>query len=150
MLEISLQFDSLSELENAVMAAFEKAKVPCQAAMANRFASIVHHNFGFGGEDRPFPWPALNAHYADVFHGGQRIPTEILSGDMQASVQIDETNADAAKVWTDCEYAGEQQWGTQSVRARPFFPMYKDGSVTPYALDEVIRAAQNEAERILQ
>jgi hypothetical protein len=125
---------------------FEEIRIPIQAAMASRFATIVGHNFGFEGEDRPKPWPALSFDYAQHYHKGVDVPTEILSGDMMNSVRIDETNPDAASVFVDpaIEYAASQQ------ATRPFFPMTDDGELTPYAIDEVTRAAQNEAERLLR
>ena len=140
------------DLAEQVQAKFEEVRVPIQAAMANRFASIVHNNFGQEGEDRPTQWPMLSRNYANAFHDGSRIPTETLSGDLQSSIQIDETNPDAAVVWTDCPYAAEQQNGSAHVPARPFFPIIGVGSgasLTPYTLDQVMRAAENEAERLL-
>ena len=136
---------SSMNLGEAIQAKFDEVRVPIQAAMANRFASIVHNNFGFEGEDRPRNWPLLSFDYARKFHKGVDTPTEILSGDMMNSVRIDENNPDAASVFVDpsIEYAAEQQG------MRPFFPMDVTGELTPYAKDEVIRAAQNEAERIL-
>jgi phage gpG-like protein len=145
---------SSMDLAEQVQARFEEVRVPIQAAMANRFASIVNHKFGQEGEDRPWTWQPLTRNYADTHHGGNRIPTETLTGDLQASIQIDEMNPDHASVWTDCPYAAEQQWGTQFVPARPFFPLIgtgmDDAELTPYALDQVMRAAENEAERLLR
>jgi len=79
--------------------------------MAHRFASIVHNNFGFGGEDRPEAWPELGRGYADEFHGGQRVPTLILSGELQGSIQIEEGNPDHSSVFTNNEYAAAHQYG---------------------------------------
>lgn len=129
----------------------DEIKIGCQAAMANRFASVVHNNFGgFGGEDRPFPWQSLSRGYADEFHGGSRLATLELTGALRESIQIDDTSYEAAKVWTDNEYAFDQQNGNSETRlpARPFFPMVGD-SFAPYTESECIAAAQAELERIL-
>ena len=135
---------SSMNLAEQIQAKFEEVRVPIQAAMANRFASIVHNNFGFEGEDRPKSWPSLSFDYAQHYHRGVDVPTEILSGDMMNSVRIEENNPDAASVFVDpsIEYAASQQ------ATRPFFPML-GGQLTPYAIDEVTRAAQNKAERLL-
>ena len=135
---------SSMDLAEAIQAKFEEVRVPIQAAMANRFASIVHNNFGFDGEDRPKVWPTLSFEYAKKYHKGVDIPTEILSGDMMNSVRIEENNPEFASVFVDpsIEYAAEQQ------KTRPFFPVL-NGQLTPYAIDQVTRAAQNEAERLL-
>jgi phage gpG-like protein len=126
-------------------------KVDCQAAMANRFAAITQNNFGFDGEDRPEQWPALSVNYANKFHDGQRIPTEILSGDLQASIQIEETNPEYAEVFTDVPYAVAQQEGEEAgnLPARPYMPVNKDGTFPAYTLEEVTAAARNELFRSL-
>ena len=142
---ITLQLDTDRMIDESL---FDAIKVNCQAAMANRFASIVHNNFGFGGEDRPTPWPSLSSKYAKEFHGGNRVPTLQLTGELQSSIQIDDTKYEAASVWTDNEYASEHQYGSEILPARPFFPMIGD-SLTPYSERECVDAAQGELNRIL-
>lgn len=129
----------------------ESAKVRIQAAMANRFASLCHANFGPTGESRPSEWPELSPRYAKEYHGGNQVPTLQLSGELQSSIQIEESNRDFSEVYTVNEYAEAHQWGDPTMRlpARPFFPMTIDGQLTEYAKGEVLAAADGELERIL-
>jgi phage gpG-like protein len=150
-MKFELNIDT-SSIEGQVNELFEKARGPMQAAMANRYASIVHNNFGTSGEDRPFPWPSLGGAYAFKYHGGDRTPRLILTGELQASIQIYEGN-DYAAVWTDNDHADLMQWGSEAddrfnVPARPFFPLYENGTLTPYAESECIMAAQNALNRV--
>ncbi len=128
---------------------FNEIKFGCQSAMANRLATIIHHNFGFSGEDRPERWPALSADYAREFHDGNRIPTLQLKGDLQQSIEIDES-LEKAVVFTDNPYAESQQYGdeTKNLPARPFFPLAGD-ELTAYSEAQCIAAAEAELERIL-
>ena len=130
---------------------FDAVKVMCQAAMANRFATIVDRNFGFSGEARPETWPILSYDYAKKFHDGQRIPTLQLTDALRQSIQIDDNSHDAAVVWTDCPYAADHQFGNpeKNLPARPFFPMDSAGFITPYAEAECLEACANELNRQL-
>ena len=131
-----------------------RVKVPCQAAMANTFATVVHHNFGEDGEDRPSEWPQLRKGYADRFHGGDRTPKLILSGELQRSIEIDETSGDAASVSTANPYADLMQNGGLNeegfpIPARPFFPIVGN-DVTPYTAQKCVDACVAELERSLR
>ena len=110
---LTLSIDQAA-FEKSVMESFALAKVPCQAAMANTFATVVNHNFGHDGEDRPSEWQPLRKGYADKYHKGDRTPKLILSGDLQRSIEIDEANEDAASVSTSNPYAALMQEGGQS------------------------------------
>jgi len=149
-MNVELNIDSAA-FEQSVMAEFARVKIPCQAAMANTFAVIVHHNFGQDGEDRPEQWPILSKKYANQFHGGSRIPTEVLTGSLQSSIEIDETSQDAASVFTNNEYAVSQQFGDTSINlpARPFFPII-NGEVTSYTTAKCLDACKAEMERSLR
>lgn len=139
-----------NELENLIEQEFNRVKVPIQAAMANRCASIIHNNFGTSGEDRPTEWPILSANYAKEFHDGNRIPTLQLKGDLQSSVEIDENSFDAASVFTNNKYALQHQNGDDSknLPARPFFPII-NGELTDYTAAECVDAAKRELEKQL-
>lgn len=122
-----------------------------ETAMAYRFYTITDRNLGSGGgEDRPTPWPALSANYAREFHGGNRIPALILSGELQRSIQVQESSGDGAAVYTDNEYAADHQFGVpeHKLPARPFFPIVGD-SLTAYSEAQVLDAANNELQRTL-
>lgn len=114
----------------------------CENAMAYRFYTITDHNFGFAGEDRPQPWPALSSKYAKEFHGGNRIPKLVLSGDLQSSIQVQESSGNGSAVYTDNPYAMSQQYGdeTTNLPARPFFPII-GGKLTAYTENECLDAA---------
>ena len=124
-----------------------------QNAMAIPLADIVTNNFGYSGQDRPVPWPALGGKYALEFHGGDTTPTLQLSGDLQSATKIDPSNGEYARVYNDSEYAANHQWGIPGkLHARPFFPLIgdeNDSVLTPFAESEVVGAATLEVERIL-
>lgn len=126
----------------------ESLRVPVQDAMAETLQSIVQSNFGVGeGEDRPEPWQPLSQGYAKAAHGGDTTPTEILSGDMKDSIQVETGNPEYARVFTNCEYAAIQQWGggEWNTPARPFFPIVGDqntGTLTQHTQDELRQSAE--------
>lgn len=124
-----------------------------QNAMAIPIADICYNNFGYDGQDRPLPWHSLGSKYAIEFHGGDTTPTLELSGDLKASIAIDPSNGEYARVYTDNDYASLHQWGVEGkLYARPFFPLVGDESsaeLTPFAQSEAVSAANAELERIL-
>ena len=138
------------DIESVAWDMYARARVPCQEAMAERFKAIAVNNFGFSGEDRPAAWPILSKGYADEFHDGNRIPKLILSGELQESITVS-SEPDAAIVHAQAEYAANHQFGDESTNlpARPFFPMFPDGSLTPYSFNAVMVAAQDAAESVL-
>ena len=150
-----LEFDE-SRLEQLALLT-DVDRIQIQAAMAYRFAEMVFDNFGEAGDHRPATWKMLSKKYADQFHGGSRIPTEILTGDLRDSIgrNIDISNPEYSTVTTDIEYAYDQQFGDPSINlpARPFFPMIEpeggNDVFTPYALEEVVAAAEMELDRVL-
>lgn len=142
---------STSDLAEQIRARFEEVKVPIQAAMAGRFREIVLQNFGETGTDRPVEWEALRSkRYAKKV--GRDYATLYVSGKLMDSVKIDPYNQDGAVVSTDCKYANTHQWGDESrnIAERPFFPITKEGNITPYAESQVIEAAQNEVSRLFR
>lgn len=124
-----------------------------QNAMAIPIADICFNNFGYEGQDRPQPWHALSPNYAKEFHDGDQTPTLELSGDLKASIQIQPSNGEYARVFTDNDYALSHQWGIEGkLYARPFFPLIGDensSELTPFAEAEAIAAATVEVERII-
>ena len=140
---------SIGEIISAV-------KVPCQAAMASTFATIVHHNFGDDGEDRPVAWEPLKPGYAHRYHGGDTTPKEVLTGELQASIEIDEASDDAASVSTNCPHARFQHEGgvaelnghEYTIPPRPVFPILGN-EVTPYTAQKCLDACAAQLERSL-
>ena len=143
--------DSLSPLLEGVRESFESGdlRVRIQAAMAHTFATVVNHNFGGEGEDRPHDWRILSERYALAYKDGDRTPTLILDGNLKASIEIDDQSIDAASVYTNNPYAVAQQFGdaTTNLPARPFFPMTEDGQVTEYTAEKCVQAARSELSR---
>jgi phage gpG-like protein len=145
---VTIQVGSLDALGSALMELANGLRVPVQDAMAETLQSIVQSNFGVGeGEDRPEPWQPLSQGYAKAAHGGDTTPTEILSGDMKDSIQVETGNPEYARVFTNCEYAAIQQWGggEWNTPARPFFPIIGDrntGTLTQHTQDELRQSAE--------
>ena len=146
-MNIELTFDE-TELVRIANEQLPPVKIPCQAAMAWRFAEITHHNFGNDGEDRPALWPALTAKYAREFHQGVQTPKLILTGELQDSIKIDASHAEAATVFTQNEYATMHQFGDGPVPARPFFPIV-GSDFTPYTTAQCLESCATELQRRL-
>lgn len=152
-MNLTLELQSLDALNN-LMEAAEALRIPAQDRMAERLSDIVVANFGDDGVDRPILWAQLRKRYADVFHHGDQTPREILTGALRASINVEVGNPDHSRVFTECAYAAEQQWGTDangpfevSIPPRPFFPLIGDQNnavLTPYA-EEQVRAAAEQA-----
>ncbi len=151
-MSLSISPSSLTDIADELLRAGEAMKVAAQDAMAVRLKNIVLNNFGPGlGEDRPEEWPLLGTGYANEFHDGDRTPTEILNGDMRASIQVELGNPEFSRVYTDCPYAGIQQWGggEWATPPRPFFPITgtpDNFELTPYAKNELLESARNAIE----
>ncbi len=141
---------NMDELEGSIFETFgDSNMIAIQDAMAIRCSDIVLNNFGFDGEDRPEPWPALSEKYAREFHDGNRIPKLILTGDLRSSIDVQLGSRESASCFTNNEYATEHQEGTEFVPARPFFPITADGELTEYTKGEVIAAAMREIDYML-
>jgi hypothetical protein len=143
-----LELDSLAGLEGLIDWA-ESLRVPVQDEMAVRLSDIVLQNFGDDGIDRPVPWTPLGPGYALRKHGGDRTPREVLSGELRSSIDVELGNPEQSRVFTENEYASEQQWGhvwgDYAVPPRPFFPLIGDETdavLTPYSESEVYLAAE--------
>jgi phage gpG-like protein len=153
---LTLQVDSLEGFGESLRAWAEGLRIPVQEAMANRLQDITQGNFGDGdGIDRPFPWQKLSRGYADKAHGGDTTPTEVLLGDLHDSIQVDASNPEFSRVFSDLDYAPIQQWGggDWNIPARPFFPLIGDETsavLTPYAEAEVRQAAMEAIEARLK
>lgn len=146
----TIKEDTASPMLEAMASGIEgEGRMRLQLAGANRFADIVRNNFGFSGENRPAPWPDLSPRYANRYHGGVTIPTLILSGDLEKSIEV-QSQPEFEEVFTENEYALAHQEGNGAgLPARPFFPMDEAGNATPYAESEVMAAIESELERWL-
>lgn len=147
-MNLTLEIGSLEGFSQSLLQWAESLRQPVQSAMAARLQDITQSNFGAGdGEDRPAPWQPLSQGYAKAAHAGDTTPTEILSGDMRDSIHVDDDSAEFARVFTDLEYAPEQQWGggEWNTPARPFFPLIGDESsavLTEHSASEIRLAAE--------
>jgi phage gpG-like protein len=136
---------TISGLDELLTDELRELKQAAQAAMAEKFFEITRENFGDNGVDRPIEWPALGFKYA--MRVGREHATLFLTGELEASIQIDSSNPDFAEVFTENEYAAAHQLGTQQLPARPFFPIVGDmqlesAQLTNFAQEEVLKAAQ--------
>jgi phage gpG-like protein len=97
-------------------------------------------NLGKNGIDRPSEWASLKLKYALEFHDGDQTPTLILSGDMLRSFTTEIGN-NSATLTNNAEYAGDHQEGKPGIMlpARPFFPVTKDGQLTPKTQVQLLR-----------
>ena len=141
----------VAAFEQSIDAEFNRVKIPCQAAMAHTLATIINHNFGDEGEDRPSDWKDLSWNYARRFHDGNTTPKLQLSGNLQASVQIDESGEDAAIVFTENDYATEHQYGSLDgkLSVRPFFPIV-GGELTEYSTQKCVDACEKQLVELLR
>ena len=140
----------------SLMAEIEKAKIPCQAAMAYTFAEDAYNSFGESGSPRMNQWNDLSKKYAKNHHGGNRTPTLVLSGELRESIKngINISQADCATVSTDVPYAGLMQFGGKSeegynIPARPFFPIVGKDVWEPTAI-KCVEACAEKLESILK
>ena len=144
---------------NSIMAEFQKVKVPCQAAMAEAFRSVVDGNLGDKDfKDIPHDWDGLSSKYAKRI--GRAYPTLRMNGVEAAimgaepnllydSTRIEVTNPDFATVYNDCEYASAHQFGEGNMPPRPFFPI-SGNEVLPYTTQKCLDACEAELERKLR
>lgn len=149
-MNFEISFD-LSDLENSKFLD-DRDIVRIQGAMAERFFEITRNNFGFSGEDRPIEWePLKDEKYAKKV--GRDYASLFLTGDLESSINIDTSQVSGAVVWIDDgqPYAQVHQWGYEEggIPARPFFPMFPDGSFTSYTFNEVTQAAEIEFNKIV-
>jgi len=148
---VNIEFDiDQAEFDATLMELFQKAKVPCQAAMADAFAMVVDNNFGQDGEDRPLDWVPLSKPYANRVK--RPYATLELDGELRSSVWVLPDGQDAAVVETVNPYATAHQWGENNMPPRPFFPITgPDGeTVTPYTEAKCLDAGSVALERALR
>ena len=94
---------------------------------------------------RPSPWPPRKS-------GGTH-QLLIKSGDLRDNFRAVVTRPDTVTVGTKVKYAGYHQTGTKHMPARPFFPVDKNGNLTPGVMDDIMENVQaiydKELEKIL-
>ena len=133
-------------LDSLLAEEFQRMKQIGQAAMATAFGDIAHRNFGLDGDDRAFEWPDLSPKYAKRV--GRTLATEYLSGDLSASLQVDNDNPEFSEVSLNTPYAVAQHDGNpeNNLPARPVFPILnkstdEDVVLTPRAEQDILKAA---------
>ena len=136
----------LNAMVSGIDSMFDELKPKVQSAMAESFHGIVISNLGPTGIDRPLPWAPLSNH-APYFYAqkvGRAYATLYETGLLASSISFNGDNPDAATVYVDdgiCAYAARHQNGSGNLPARPFFPISKDGEVTSYTNDEMVKVA---------
>ena len=115
-------------------------KAAVHRAMAGRYLDIVQGTFGANGQNRPTVWSPLSPAYAKRVK--PPVPTLFRKGTLFQSLRVTFSEAQGT-VWTDSPIAEFHQFGTSKMPARPFFPFYRDGSPTQFAVDEVTKAASS-------
>ena len=83
---------------------------------------------------RPSPWPPRKS-------GGTH-PLLIKSGNMRQGIGYRLQGDDTVVVGTPAKYAGYHQTGTKHMPARPFFPVDKNGNLTPRVMDDIMANVQ--------
>lgn len=123
-------------------------KTAIHRAMAKRYRQIVLGAFGVNGQHRPTTWSPLSDAYAKRIakQGGTPVPTLYRRGAIFRSIN-DFASPEKGSVFTFNEIAAFHQFGTSKMPARPIFPFFRDGTPTPYAQQEVTRAAELEIKR---
>lgn len=138
-MRLVLEVESLDGLEEKLLAWAESIKIPVQEAMATTLRAITIYNFGSGGVARTTEWSPLSFGYAESFHEGDRTPTLVLHGELQNSIDMDASDPDHSRVFTDNPYAAIHQFGLVNedgvqMSPRPFFPI--DGTQEGFVLNE--------------
>lgn len=138
-MRLVLEVESLDGLEAKLLAWAESVKIPVQEAMATTLRAITIYNFGAEGVARTDEWSPLSFGYAQVFHEGDRTPTLVLKGELRNSIEIDASDPDHSRVFTNNPYAAIHQFGLVNedgieMAARPFFPI--EGNQESFTLNE--------------
>jgi phage gpG-like protein len=100
---------------------------------------------GPNGENRPAEWPPLSPLYAALAHAGDRTATEVLSGHMRDSFEV-EVNDSSATLSNTTSYFSKQQGGDSQKKlpARPMMPITPDGNDLTAEAKTVILARLDE------
>lgn len=159
--ELTISAESITALSESVAASIESIRPEVEAAMAVRYAEIVHSNFGEFGFDRPLAWAPLSAAYAKKV--GRAHATLRVTSALESAVKVNTGGADGASVSisnSDVPYATIHQFGSavgvigriggHTMPARPYFPMDDQGNATPVTENEVRIAAVEAVERLLK
>lgn len=116
------------------------------------FWKIARANLGISGVDRPRVWSPLSYSYIKQLReksfGTPLVPTLLRTGTLLNSIRI-LTENNYCEVFTNCDYAPDHQFGVPSRRLppRPYFPVYGNGQLTPYAEAKMILAMETEIMR---
>lgn len=142
---------SLRNAETGIVKEFEKVRSGIEQAMAEKFFEIVRSNFGVAGVDRPTEWAPLTESYSRRMR--RDYATLFVTGRLEQGVKM-ETLPDGSRVFisdSDVSYSLSQQYGSSknNLPARPYFPIDAEGNVTPFTLDEVTEASNQELARLL-
>jgi hypothetical protein len=148
---LTITIDSLEGFGESLLTWAESIRHPVQSAMAIALLDVTLENFGDYSIHRTTEWQPLRRGYADKFHDGDTTPTEILTGALKESYQVDLFNPDASRVFSDCPYAADQHNGVPasgpfsvSIPPRPVLPISEGDELDVYA-EALIRGAAEAA-----
>jgi phage gpG-like protein len=122
---------TLKRMLNALSKSGRKAVM---LEMGRELLNITQEQFGPDKPNRPAPWPPLSDSYKKkIKYFGP--PKLILSGALHDSFTIRATSTEVF-VTAHKPYAEYQQFGTNKMPMRPYFPVV-DGELTPYAEERI-------------
>lgn len=153
-LRITVPLDQLTPYLSRIEASLRgQGKRNVLGAIGYQFWRISRENLGARGVARPHEWAELSKKYIQwlkrKFPQGPFIPTLLRTGTLLNSIMLRVDN-NVAEVFTDCAYAGVHQFGYKDIPERPYFPITRDGELTPYAERKMREAANAEMATILK
>lgn len=113
-----------------------------------KFKYLTLQNFGVTGTDRPTEWAPLSEDYAKRVK--RSYATMDLKGDLFRSFRVGQPDGTSITVSTSISYAEAQQYGTDRMPPRPFFPITADGGLTNHAQNVLETTASLSLQRIMR
>lgn len=134
----TLHVTSVQGLENLPYTLWRRIGPKVLDAGGAKLKWLTLQNFGSSGRDRPSAWPSLSKRYANRV--GRTFPTLDKSGRLFRSFRLSRSRTFITLHTQDVPYASVHQFGYHHMPLRPYFPVNPDGSLTPHAKREVIKA----------
>lgn len=142
--ETSISTLALGAMSGRVLLRIQKVRAPVHAAMAGQFYQCVLDNFGASGSFRIHQWAQLSPAYARKVR--RDYATLNVTGKLRSAIKksSSEINGRVSVSKGECEYSLAHQFGypKNNLPARPYFPIYTDGTVLGSVKHLVRDAAQ--------